>query len=191
MTLQICRIAVSSVLNKDSKQYGKAHLFDGNPETCWNSDHGSPQWIHIHLQSPVRLEAIRVQFQGGFSGLDMSLEAWNDGHTTGPLLSTYALSNIYAQTTQCYKWKTAQMLMDLPAAYCQSPQVLLDINDCMSACQSLHGQYAALSKPQGCWCTNSSMSSPVECGSWLKNFMFNSVGSVISKPAVQLLSPLT
>ncbi|KAF7244534.1 hypothetical protein EG68_09936 [Paragonimus skrjabini miyazakii] len=102
MTLQICRTTVSSVLNKDSKQYGKAHLFDGNPETCWNSDHGSPQWIQIHLQSPVRLAAIRVQFQGGFSGLDTSLEAWNDEHTTGlvrnEVLSLFPKDNHLIQT---------------------------------------------------------------------------------------------
>lgn len=29
---------VSSVLNRDVKQYGKKYLFDCNEETCWNSD---------------------------------------------------------------------------------------------------------------------------------------------------------
>lgn len=29
---------VSSVLNKDTKQFGKKHLFDGESETCWNSN---------------------------------------------------------------------------------------------------------------------------------------------------------
>ena len=31
-----CR--VSSTLNRDTKQFGKKYLFDGNNETCWNSD---------------------------------------------------------------------------------------------------------------------------------------------------------
>lgn len=31
-----CR--VSSVLNRDVKQFGKKHMFDANEETCWNSD---------------------------------------------------------------------------------------------------------------------------------------------------------
>lgn len=31
-------IAVSSVLNSDSKEYGKKFLTDGNDDTCWNSD---------------------------------------------------------------------------------------------------------------------------------------------------------
>lgn len=28
---------VSSVLNKNSKQFGKQNMFDGSDETCWNS----------------------------------------------------------------------------------------------------------------------------------------------------------
>lgn len=31
-----CR--VSSVLNRNSRQFGKKHLFDQDEETCWNSD---------------------------------------------------------------------------------------------------------------------------------------------------------
>ncbi len=29
---------VSSVLNRDVKQFGKKFMFDGDEETCWNSD---------------------------------------------------------------------------------------------------------------------------------------------------------
>ncbi|KAG5276162.1 hypothetical protein AALO_G00128560 [Alosa alosa] len=29
---------VSSVLNRDVKQFGKKYMFDSNEETCWNSD---------------------------------------------------------------------------------------------------------------------------------------------------------
>lgn len=29
---------VSSVLNRDVKQFGKKFMFDSNEETCWNSD---------------------------------------------------------------------------------------------------------------------------------------------------------
>ena len=29
---------VSSVLNRDVKQFGKKYMFDDNEETCWNSD---------------------------------------------------------------------------------------------------------------------------------------------------------
>ena len=31
-------IRVSSVLNRDVKQFGKQFMFDNNDETCWNSD---------------------------------------------------------------------------------------------------------------------------------------------------------
>ncbi|CAO2612622.1 Nuclear receptor 2C2-associated protein [Lemmus lemmus] len=29
---------VSSVLNRNSRQFGKKYLFDEDEETCWNSD---------------------------------------------------------------------------------------------------------------------------------------------------------
>ena len=29
---------VSSVLNRDVKQFGKKYMFDNEEETCWNSD---------------------------------------------------------------------------------------------------------------------------------------------------------
>ena len=29
---------VSSVLNRDVKQFGKKFMFDGEEDTCWNSD---------------------------------------------------------------------------------------------------------------------------------------------------------
>jgi len=30
--------SVSSVLNRDTKQFGKKYLLDGEDDTCWNSD---------------------------------------------------------------------------------------------------------------------------------------------------------
>jgi len=33
-----CFVRVSSVLNRDKKQFGKSHMFDGKEDTCWNSD---------------------------------------------------------------------------------------------------------------------------------------------------------
>uniref|UniRef100_A0A8U7NF03 Nuclear receptor 2C2 associated protein n=1 Tax=Corvus moneduloides TaxID=1196302 RepID=A0A8U7NF03_CORMO len=46
----ICRDSgmVSSVLNRDVKQFGKQHLFDGSEETCWNSD----QHLRLALALP-------------------------------------------------------------------------------------------------------------------------------------------
>ena len=31
-------VRVSSVLNRDVKQFGKKFMFDGEEDTCWNSD---------------------------------------------------------------------------------------------------------------------------------------------------------
>ncbi|XP_072038005.1 nuclear receptor 2C2-associated protein-like [Amphiura filiformis] len=71
-----CR--VSSVLNRDVKQFGKKYMFDDNEETCWNSDQGSPQWILLEFQSAVELQELQIQFQGGFVGK----ECWIEGSTT-------------------------------------------------------------------------------------------------------------
>ena len=35
---ETCACRVSSVLNRDVKQFGKKHMFDNDDETCWNSD---------------------------------------------------------------------------------------------------------------------------------------------------------
>ncbi|XP_027204398.2 nuclear receptor 2C2-associated protein [Dermatophagoides pteronyssinus] len=58
---------VSSVLNKDHKQFGKSYLTDGNEETCWNSDEGNFQWILCTFHYPFILNELNIQFQGGFS----------------------------------------------------------------------------------------------------------------------------
>lgn len=58
---------VSSVLNKDSKTYGKQYLFDGSEETCWNSDAGDLQWVIVKFEGIVSFSQIHLQFQGGFS----------------------------------------------------------------------------------------------------------------------------
>jgi len=67
-------VRVSSVLNRDTKQYGKKFLFDGEEDTCWNSDQGTPQWVDISFNSPVLLDEIRIKFQGGFAGQECYIE---------------------------------------------------------------------------------------------------------------------
>jgi len=60
---------VSSVLNKNVKEFGKQFLFDGREETCWNSDQGSPQFILISFHEPqAKISQLQIQFQGGFVG---------------------------------------------------------------------------------------------------------------------------
>ncbi|CAH1796141.1 unnamed protein product [Owenia fusiformis] len=63
------KIRVSSVLNKDVKQFGKQHMFDLEDETCWNSDadqSGKPQWVMLEFPKPVQIQEIKIRFQGGF-----------------------------------------------------------------------------------------------------------------------------
>ncbi|KAM9831835.1 nuclear receptor 2C2-associated protein [Neosynchiropus ocellatus] len=67
-----CR--VSSVLNRDVKQFGKKFMFDSNEETCWNSDQGECQWVALEFPHPVRVSRLNVQFQGGFSAKACRLE---------------------------------------------------------------------------------------------------------------------
>ncbi|XP_053556671.1 nuclear receptor 2C2-associated protein [Bombina bombina] len=68
----VCR--VSSVLNRDIKQFGKQFLFDGREETCWHSDQGSSQWILLEFPQPVLVTQVSIQFQGGFSSKTCTLE---------------------------------------------------------------------------------------------------------------------
>ncbi|NWI02932.1 NR2CA protein, partial [Tichodroma muraria] len=65
---------VSSVLNRDVKQFGKQHLFDGSEETCWNSDQGTSQWVTLDFPRPVKVSQLHIQFQGGFSSRLCTLE---------------------------------------------------------------------------------------------------------------------
>ncbi len=57
---------VSSVLNHNVAEFGKKHLFDGVPETCWNSEPGCPQSITIVFKSPVHIASLELLGQGGF-----------------------------------------------------------------------------------------------------------------------------
>lgn len=57
---------VSSVLNRDSRQFGKKHLFDQREDTCWTSDQGPRQWVRLEFPQRVRLSRLQLQFQGGF-----------------------------------------------------------------------------------------------------------------------------
>ncbi|KAM9992942.1 hypothetical protein ACTFIY_010406 [Dictyostelium cf. discoideum] len=68
-----CR--VSSVLNKQTKEYGKENLFDKSEETCWNSHQGTPQFIVIQFpqENGVTLSSVNIMFQGGFVGKDCEI----------------------------------------------------------------------------------------------------------------------
>lgn len=58
-----CECRVSSVLGRNTRTLGKQYLFDGSPETCWNSDQGTPQWVALRWPQPVIVTTIVAQFQ--------------------------------------------------------------------------------------------------------------------------------
>ncbi|KAG2463965.1 NR2CA protein, partial [Polypterus senegalus] len=80
---------VSSVLNRDSKQFGKKHLFDGHEETCWNSDQGAIQWVLLEFPQMVKISEVRLQFQGGFASTDCRLEGCGKNEDVFTTLATF------------------------------------------------------------------------------------------------------
>lgn len=66
---------VSSVLNRNVKEFGKKFLFDGRDDTCWNSEQGSPQWIGIELVEDCTISELQIMFQGGFVGKNCYVES--------------------------------------------------------------------------------------------------------------------
>ncbi|NXT45099.1 NR2CA protein, partial [Pelecanoides urinatrix] len=74
-----CPRRVSSVLNRDVKQFGKKHMFDASEETCWNSDQGTCQWVTLDFPRTVKVSQLHIQFQGGFSSRLCTLEGCRAG----------------------------------------------------------------------------------------------------------------
>ncbi|XP_051034015.1 nuclear receptor 2C2-associated protein [Phodopus roborovskii] len=80
---------VSSVLNRNSRQFGKKHLFDQDEETCWNSDQGPSQWVTLEFPKRVHITQLQVQFQGGFSSRHSYLEGSQSGNTLRKIVDFY------------------------------------------------------------------------------------------------------
>ncbi|KGL84749.1 Nuclear receptor 2C2-associated protein, partial [Tinamus guttatus] len=80
---------VSSVLNRDVKQFGKTHMFDANEETCWNSDQGPVQWVTLDFPRTVKVSRLHVQFQGGFSSRLCTLEGCRTGEELAKISELY------------------------------------------------------------------------------------------------------
>jgi hypothetical protein len=64
LNLKEARLKVSSVLDRNVKEYGKNFLTDGREDTCWNSDQGSPQFIIIDFEKEVSINQIQLMFLG-------------------------------------------------------------------------------------------------------------------------------
>ncbi|KFP70476.1 Nuclear receptor 2C2-associated protein, partial [Acanthisitta chloris] len=97
---------VSSVLNRDVKQFGKQHMFDSSEETCWNSDQGTSQWVTLDFPRAVKVSELHIQFQGGFSSRLCTLE----GCRTGEEL--VKISDLYPQDTHAMQISFAMLVLD-------------------------------------------------------------------------------
>ncbi|XP_055514652.1 nuclear receptor 2C2-associated protein [Leucoraja erinacea] len=86
---------VSSVLNRDVKQFGKKFLFDRNEETCWNSDQGPAQWVLLDFPQSVKVTELQLQFQGGFTGRTCRLQGSRGG------ANFMKITNFYPEDTNC------------------------------------------------------------------------------------------
>ncbi|NXE99460.1 NR2CA protein, partial [Menura novaehollandiae] len=84
---------VSSVLNRDVKQFGKKHMFDGSEETCWNSDQGTSQWVTLDFPRTVKVSQLHIQFQGGFSSRLCTLEGCRTGEELVKISELYPQDN--------------------------------------------------------------------------------------------------
>ncbi|NXD14269.1 NR2CA protein, partial [Nothocercus nigrocapillus] len=80
---------VSSVLNRDVKQFGKKNMFDASEETCWNSDQGPVQWVALDFPRTVKVSRLHVQFQGGFSSRLCTLEGCRTGEELAKISKLY------------------------------------------------------------------------------------------------------
>ncbi|XP_054982882.1 nuclear receptor 2C2-associated protein [Sorex araneus] len=89
---------VSSVLNRNTRLFGKKHLFDQVEETCWSSDQGPAQWVTLEFPQCVRVSQLRIQFQGGFSCRRGRLEGAQGTEALGKILDFYPEDSNSLQT---------------------------------------------------------------------------------------------
>ena len=108
------RIRVSSVLNKDVKQFGKQYLIDGDEETCWNSDKGESQSISIQFKNTVKIREILIRFQGGFSAQLITVEDTDKG----VIKETHLEDNSDIQKVQFGQMITAGVKLNITLKEC-------------------------------------------------------------------------
>ncbi|KAF9257091.1 hypothetical protein L218DRAFT_982057 [Marasmius fiardii PR-910] len=95
VTPETTRLRVSSTLDKS---VGKKFLTDNNPETCWTSQQGLPQYIQLNFPSPVIPKTISITFQGGFVGRRCAVHVKQAGtDDPGAPKDWKILTNIYPE----------------------------------------------------------------------------------------------
>ena len=114
----VSAVRVSSVLNGAVSEYGKAHLLDGSPDTCWNSEQGSPQSVQLSFDRTVAVCALELTFQGGFVG--------QVNHCHAALL--FALGAV--RVTQALSLSCASTTPALLPAACNSSAIVRSLTCC-------------------------------------------------------------
>ncbi|KAB1259074.1 Nuclear receptor 2C2-associated protein [Camelus dromedarius] len=95
---------VSSVLNRNTRQFGKKHLFDQDEETCWNSDQGPSQWVILEFPQRICVSQLQIQFQGGFSCHQGRLEGSQGSEAFGKIVDFYPEDNNSLQISCSSLW---------------------------------------------------------------------------------------
>ena len=111
------RVRVSSVLNKDVKQFGKQHLTDEDDETCWNSDQGLTQSITVQFKNDVIVSEILIRFQGGFSAGLITVENTDKSF----IIETHLQDNSDVQRLQLGKVIKAGDKLNIALKECRDP----------------------------------------------------------------------
>ncbi len=73
LTNEAIKHKVSSTSNNNSSK----NMFLDDDSTCWNSGQGMPQYVIINFPNKVKPTKINIMFQGGFVGIDVSVETGN------------------------------------------------------------------------------------------------------------------
>ncbi|KAL9184279.1 hypothetical protein ACHAXT_002365 [Thalassiosira profunda] len=63
----------SSSWKHDTRKFGPQHALDGQTDSAWKSapsEGNDPAFYEVHFHRPVLVKEMRVQFQGGFVGMD-------------------------------------------------------------------------------------------------------------------------
>uniref|UniRef100_A0A8D2DBG6 Nuclear receptor 2C2 associated protein n=1 Tax=Sciurus vulgaris TaxID=55149 RepID=A0A8D2DBG6_SCIVU len=95
---------VSSVLNRNSRQFGKKYLFDQDEETCWNSDQGPFQWVTLEFPQRICVSQLQIQFQGGFSSRRGRLEGSQGSEALHNIVDFYPEDNNSLQISCSGLW---------------------------------------------------------------------------------------
>merc|ERR1719431_987369 len=81
-------------------------MIDGEEDTCWNSDQGSPQWVHVTFDDAVTVREVHIKFQGGFVGQECHIEGLVKGSGSKALTKIQTFYPEDVNSLQIFKLET-------------------------------------------------------------------------------------